>query len=82
MIWGSTRTKKGEHEALYKAYLLFCECLNQKPINLATFRSAFPDAFKESGEKGRIITVTKDGYSVLNVHWKDYHKTRAQWENG
>lgn len=82
MIWGSTRTKKGEHEALYKAYLLFCECLNQKPINLATFRNAFPDAFKESGEKGRIITVTKDGYSVLNVHWKDYHKTRAQWENG
>ena len=82
MIWGSTRTKKNEQQALYKAYLLYCECLNQKPINLATFKHAFPDALKESGEKKQIITVAKDGYSVLNVFWKDYHKTITQWENG
>ena len=82
MIWGSTRTKKNEQQALYKAYLLYCECLNQKPINLATFKHAFPDALKESGEKRQIITVAKDGYSVLNVFWKDYHKTITQWENG
>ena len=82
MIWGSTRTKKNEQQALYKAYLLYCECLNQKPINLATFKNAFPDALKESGEKKQIITVAKDGYSVLNVFWKDYHKTITQWENG
>ena len=82
MIWGSTRTKKNEQQALYKAYLLYCECLNQKPINLATFKHAFPDALKESGEKKQIITVVKDGYSVLNVFWKNYHKTITQWENG
>ena len=82
MIWGSTRTKKSEQQALYRAYLLYCECLNQKPINLATFKNAFPDALKESGEKKQIITVAKDGYSVLNVFWKDYHKTITQWENG
>lgn len=82
MTWGSNRTKKNEQQALYKAYLFYCDCANLKPLNVSTFKHAFADALKESGETGAIRESLRDGYPVLNLHWKDYTQSISRWENG
>ncbi|RKR77135.1 DNA primase family protein [Otariodibacter oris] len=83
MIWGSNSTKKKDSEAIYKAYLFYCNCINIKPLNLQAFKQSLSDALKESGQKTELRELPiKDGYIRLNVHWKDYHNTIKRWEDG
>ncbi|MDP0270760.1 DUF5906 domain-containing protein [Glaesserella parasuis] len=84
MMWGSNRTQKSEDVALFKAYLFYCECLRlQQPLNLQSFKQAFPDALRDSGQTEKLIEIgVKNGYTLLNIHWKDRIATIQRWENG
>ncbi|MCT8759986.1 D5 N like family protein [Glaesserella parasuis] len=84
MMWGSNRTQKAEDIALFKAYLFYCECLRlQQPLNLQSFKQAFPDALRDSGQTEKLIEIgVKNGYTLLNIHWKDRITTVQRWENG
>ena len=84
MMWGSNRTQKGEDVALFKAYLFYCDCLKlNQPLNLQSFKQAFPDALRDSGQAGKLSEVgVRDGYTLLNIHWKDRASTIKRWENG
>lgn len=84
MMWGSNRTQKSEDVALFKAYLFYCECLRlQQPLNLQSFKQAFPDALRDSGQTEKLIEIgVKNGYTLLNIHWKDRLTTIQRWENG
>lgn len=82
ITWGSNRTKKNVQQALYKAYLFYCDCANLKPLNVSTFKHAFADALKESGETSEIREAMRDGYPVLNLHWKNFTQSISRWENG
>ncbi|WP_165772800.1 primase-like DNA-binding domain-containing protein [Caviibacterium pharyngocola] len=82
LIWGSARSTKQPHETLYLAYLFFCDCMNIKPIPLNTFKSALPDALKETGQQAPIQERVKDGYLVTNIYWKTPHQdTFKRWES-
>lgn len=84
MMWGSNRTQKTEEVALFKAYLFYCDCLKlHQPLNLQSFKQALPDALRDSGQTEKVIEMcVRDGYTLLNVHWKDRITSMQRWENG
>lgn len=82
--WGSNyiNSKTTKDNALYKAYLHYCECHNLKTLlNLSAFKQALPDALKEAGEKSEIIQLKTNGIIHTNIHWKDKDQTLNEWEN-
>lgn len=51
--------------------------------NLQSFKQAFPDALRDSGQTEKLIEIgVKNGYTLLNIHWKDRITTIQRWENG
>ncbi|MFW9319857.1 DNA primase family protein [Glaesserella parasuis] len=82
--WGSNyiNSKTTKDNALYKAYLHYCDCQNLKtPLNLSAFKQALPDALKETGEKGEIIQLKSNGIVSTNIHWKHKDQTLNEWES-
>lgn len=82
--WGSnySNSKANKHNALYKAYLHYCECFNLKtPLNLSAFKQAMADALRETGERSEITQIKTNGIIVTNIHWKDKDQTLNEWEN-
>lgn len=81
--WGSNyiNSKTTKNNALYKAYLHYCECHNLKnPLNLSAFKQAMPDALKEAGEKAEVTQHKTGGYIFTNIHWRDREQTLKEWE--
>lgn len=81
--WGSnyTNSKTTAHDALFKAYLHYCDCIGLKQnLNLTAFKHAFPDALREAGERGEIRESIHQGTVKLNVQWKHKTTTFKEWE--
>lgn len=69
-----------ENDALYSAYLFYCDCHGINPLNLLSFKSALSDAFKETGEKTPYSLKMYYGYPTTNAFWKDRELSIRQWE--
>lgn len=80
--WGSNyiNSNTTKENALYKAYLHYCECYNIKPLNLRTFKNALPDALKEAGQKQEIREVKENGIPTTNIYWKHKNQSFNEWE--
>lgn len=81
--WGSnySNSKTNPHNALFKAYLHYCDCIGLKQyLNLTAFKQAFPDALRQAGEKGEIRECKVNGTPKLNVQWKHREATFKEWE--
>lgn len=80
--WGSNyiNSNTTKENALYKAYLHYCECYNIKPLNLRTFKNALPDALKEAGQKQEIREVKENGIPTTNIYWKHKDQSFNEWE--
>lgn len=69
-----------ENDALYSAYLFYCDCHGINPLNLLNFKSVLSDAFKEAGEKTPYSLKMYYGYPTTNAFWKDRQLSIRQWE--
>lgn len=79
--WGSNRTleeRPNEPKTIYKGYILYCECMGIKPLNLRTFKTAFKDALKDCGEKTEVQEI-KSSYYFTNIHYKDKENALKEW---
>ncbi|WP_324682513.1 DNA primase family protein [Bibersteinia trehalosi] len=79
--WGSNRTQEerpNEPKTIYKGYILYCECVGIKPLNLRTFKTAFKDALKDCGEKTEVQEI-KSSYYFTNIHYKDKENALKEW---
>lgn len=82
--WGSFKEigKPNERTPLYNAYLHYCRCHNIKQeLNKISFKQAFPDALKETGERKEIKEKKSSGYFFTNIKWRDFESTLREWEN-
>ncbi|WP_439238384.1 integrase arm-type DNA-binding domain-containing protein [Lonepinella sp. BR2919] len=81
LYWGSNKGIKDFHTALYRAYIHFCECTNQRKVmSLSIFKQRLPDALKEAGQKGEVVERLKDNTLVTNIYYKDKMLTLAKWQ--
>ncbi|WP_386696575.1 primase-like DNA-binding domain-containing protein [Lonepinella sp. MS14436] len=81
LYWGSNKGIKDFHTALYRAYIHFCECTNQRKVmSLSIFKQRLPDALKETGQKGEVVERLKDNTLVTNIYYKDKMLTLAKWQ--
>ncbi|OOR99413.1 hypothetical protein B0187_04795 [Haemophilus paracuniculus] len=81
LFWGSNQTNKNKDQALYQAYLFYCDCQNLKPLNLFAFKQALPDVLKETGQTVKVTEHrSTGGYYRTNIHWKDKDGTLKEWQ--
>ncbi|OOR99447.1 hypothetical protein B0187_04980 [Haemophilus paracuniculus] len=81
LFWGSNNTDKNKDNALYQAYLHYCDCQNLKPINLFTFKQALPDVLKETGQTAKVTQHrSTGGYMRTNIQWKNKDATFKEWQ--
>lgn len=81
--WGSNyaNSKTTVNNALYKAYLHYCDCIGLKQtLNLNYFKTAFPEALRETGEQGEIVQLKTNGTPKINVQWKNREATLNEWQ--